>query len=59
MYDPLRSKTKIVFFTAVAFLMGLGVASGFGWTSTSLAMPTLIEAPQVSEVAVAPDAPAD
>jgi serine protease Do len=54
MYDPLRSKTKIVFFTAVAFLMGLGVASGFGWTSTSLAMPTLSEAPQVSEVAVAP-----
>ncbi|UCC23896.1 MAG: trypsin-like peptidase domain-containing protein [Gemmatimonadales bacterium] len=50
----MKSKTKIVFYTAVAFLTGLGVASGFGWTSTSMAMPTLSEAPQVSEAAVAP-----
>ena len=54
MYDPLRAKAKIVFYTAVAFLFGLGLASGMGWTSTSHAMPVITEAPQVSEAAVRP-----
>lgn len=54
MYDPLRAKAKIVFYTVVAFLFGLGLASGMGWTSASHAMPTLNEAPQVSEAAVKP-----
>jgi len=54
MYDPLRAKAKIVFFTTVAFLFGIGLASGMGWTSTSHAMPAISDAPQVSEAAVKP-----
>ncbi|MGD8600494.1 MAG: trypsin-like peptidase domain-containing protein [Gemmatimonadota bacterium] len=54
MYDPLRAKAKVVFLTAVAFLFGLGVASGLGWTSVSNAMPAITTAPQVSEEAVRP-----
>ena len=52
MYDPLRAKARVAFFTAVAFLFGLGLASGLGWTAASHAMPTIDEAPQVSEEAV-------
>ena len=54
MYDPLKAKTKVVFYIAVAFLFGLGIASGLGWTSSSHAMPTLTEAAQVSPDAVRP-----
>ena len=54
MHDPLRSKAKVVFYTAVAFLVGIGVASGLGWTETSLAMPTVDEASQVDPEAVRP-----
>ncbi|HSG47060.1 MAG TPA: trypsin-like peptidase domain-containing protein [Longimicrobiales bacterium] len=54
MYDPLRAKAKVAFYTVAAFLTGLGVASGMGWTDTSLAMPVIAEAPQVSPEAVAP-----
>ena len=54
MYDPLRAKAKVVVYSAVAFLFGLGMASGLGWTSTSHAMPTITEAPQVSPDAVRP-----
>ena len=54
MYDPLRAKAKIALYTVIAFAMGLGLASGMGWTDTSLAMPVINEAPQVSEAAVAP-----
>ena len=35
MYDPLRAKAKIVLYTVVAFLFGVGMASGMGWTSSS------------------------
>jgi len=54
MYDPLRAKSKVVFYSAIAFVLGLGMASGLGWTSPSYAMPTLIEAPQVAAEAVQP-----
>jgi serine protease Do len=54
MYDPLRAKARVVFFTGTAFLFGIGIASGLGWTSTSNAMPPLTEDPQVSEAAVRP-----
>ncbi|MDT8342207.1 MAG: trypsin-like peptidase domain-containing protein, partial [Longimicrobiales bacterium] len=54
MYDPLRAKARVAAYTVAAFLMGLGIASGLGWTDTSLAMPVVNEAPQVSEAAVAP-----
>jgi hypothetical protein len=52
MYDPLRTKTKVVFYSAVVFVFGLGMASGLGWTSPSYAMPTVNEAPQVAAEAV-------
>src|SRR5690606_32665471 len=54
MYDPLRAKAKIVLFTVTAFLFGMGIASGLGWTSASHAMPALTEAAQVSPEAVRP-----
>ena len=54
MYDPLRAKARIVFYTAVAFLFGIGLASGMGWTSASHAMPAITDAPQVSQAAVKP-----
>ncbi len=52
MYDPLRAKAKVVFYSTVAFLFGLGIASGLGWTRPSLAAPTIRETPQVSAEAV-------
>ena len=54
MYDPLRAKAKVVLYSGIAFLFGLGIASGLGWTSTSHAMPVITEAPQVSPDAVRP-----
>ena len=54
MYDPLKAKTKIVAYVAVAFLFGLGIASGLGWTSSSYAMPSVTDAPQVAPEAVQP-----
>jgi serine protease Do len=54
MYDPLRAKAKVVFYSSVTFLFGLGIASALGWTSTSEAMPVIDQAPQISEAAVQP-----
>jgi serine protease Do len=54
MYDPLKAKAKVVLYSALAFLFGVGMASGLGWTSTSHAMPSITEAPQVSSAAVQP-----
>ena len=54
MYDPLRAKAKVVVLAGTLFLLGIGVASVLGWTSTSHAMPAMTEAPQVSEAAVRP-----
>lgn len=54
MYDPLRAKAKVVFYTAVAFLFGLGIASGFGWTEVTNAMPAIETRPQIPEEAVRP-----
>ncbi|MDA0311654.1 MAG: trypsin-like peptidase domain-containing protein [Gemmatimonadetes bacterium] len=54
MYDPLRAKAKVVFYSALAFVFGIGMASGLGWTSPSYAMPVINELPQVSAEAVQP-----
>lgn len=54
MYDPLRAKTKVVLLTATAFVFGVGLAGGLGWTSPSHAMPALTESPQVAPEAVRP-----
>ena len=54
MYDPLRAKAKIALYTVVAFLFGLGLASGLGWTGSSYAKPAINEVPQVSPASVKP-----
>jgi serine protease Do len=54
MYDPLRAKAKVAIYTVVAFLFGLGLASGLDWTDVSHAMPAIADTPQVSEAAVKP-----
>jgi serine protease Do len=54
MYDPLRTKAKLVLYSALAFLMGVGLASGLGWTESSLALPVVVVEPQVSEAIVGP-----
>src|SRR5690349_10031514 len=54
MYDPLKAKAKVILYSALAFLFGVGMASGLGWTSTSHAMPSVTEEPQVSSAAVQP-----
>jgi serine protease Do len=56
MYDPLRAKAKIALYTVIAFLFGLGLASGMGWTSASHAMPTVDTQQRVSPDAVKPAA---
>lgn len=54
MYDPLRSKSRIVLFTVATFVVGIGIASALGWTSASHAMPAITEGAQVPAAAVQP-----
>ncbi len=54
MYDPLRAKAKVVFYTAIAFLFGLGIASGLGWTGVGNSIPVIESEPQIPESAVRP-----
>ncbi len=54
MYDPLRAKMKIVFFSTVASLFGLGIASTLGWTGVKHSMPVIETEPQVPVDAVQP-----
>lgn len=37
MFDPLKAKTKLILYTALAFLFGLGLASSLDWTEGSFA----------------------
>ena len=53
-YDPLRAKVKLAFFTATASLMGLGIASALGWGGISHAMPVIGTEPQIPIEAVQP-----
>ena len=54
MYDPLRAKVKVALYSAIAFLVGLAITSGLGWTSKSYAMPVIAETAQISPEAVQP-----
>jgi len=54
MYDPLKAKARVAVFTATAFLTGLGIASGLGWTHVSFELPRVTEEPQLSPEAVRP-----
>lgn len=58
MGDPLRNKLKIVLYTSLALLLGLGLASGFKWArggeaATVKPTPRTVSTPQ-SAVATAP-----
>jgi serine protease Do len=53
-YDPLRSKMKLIFYSAVACLFGLGITSALGWTGVTHSMPVLDTQPQISTEAVQP-----
>ncbi|RMH22497.1 MAG: PDZ domain-containing protein, partial [Gemmatimonadetes bacterium] len=54
MFDPLRTKAKVVIYTTLAFLFGVGLASGMGWTEAGHAMPALQTTAQIPEDAVQP-----
>jgi serine protease Do len=54
MYDPLKAKTRILVLAGTVFLLGIGIASGLGWTSASHAMPSIAGTPQVSAASVQP-----
>ena len=56
MYDPLRAKSKVALYGGVTFIVGLGIASGLGWTQTSLAIPIIDEEPALSIQSVKPAA---
>jgi len=54
MYDPFRARVKVAFYTLAASLMGLGIASGLGWSGVSHAMPAIGTEPQIPTQAVQP-----
>lgn len=54
MHDPLKSKTRILAFSSLAFVFGVGLTSGLGWTADSVAMPVVSSQPQVADAAVRP-----
>ena len=54
MFDPLKTKMKVLFYVALAFLVGVGVASGMGWTRDAVATPAISVAPQIPAEAVRP-----
>ena len=54
MFDPLRVKSRVIVTISLGFVGGLGLASVLGWTGPSYAMPTITEAPQITEEAVRP-----
>ena len=56
MYDPLRAKAKVALYGGLTFFLGLGIASGLGWTRASLAMPVVDERPALSAEEVKPAA---
>ncbi len=54
MYDPLRAKAKVVLYSTLAFFLGVGIASGLGWTRPAYTMPTIRTDPQIPAQAVKP-----
>ncbi|MEX2528967.1 MAG: Do family serine endopeptidase [Gemmatimonadota bacterium] len=54
MHDPLKSKGRIVAFSSLAFVFGVGLTSGLGWTANSVAMPAVSSQPQLADAAVRP-----
>ena len=54
MFDPLKSKSKVLLYSTLTFLFGVGLASSMNWTAGSQALMTSTEAAQVAQAAVQP-----
>ena len=54
MFDPLRTKMRVLLYVALSFLVGVGVASGLGWAEDAVATPVISDAPQIPAEAVQP-----
>ena len=54
MFDPLRTKIRVLLYVALAFLVGVGTASGLGLTPDAVATPAMTDAPQIPAEAVQP-----
>ena len=54
MYDPLRAKMRVTFYSLLACLLGVGIAAGLGWTGTSHIMPVIDTEAQIPAQAVQP-----
>jgi len=48
MFDPLRSKTRVLLYVMTGTLLGVGGASALGWTASSL-LPEIRSDPQVAD----------
>ncbi len=53
MYDPLRAKAKVALYTGTAFIIGIGLAAGLGWTQAQVG-PVIDEKPILSAEMVKP-----
>ena len=54
MFDPLKSKTRVLLYSTLTFLFGVGLASSMDWTARSQALTVTPDAAQVSEAIVQP-----
>lgn len=54
MFDPLKSKSRVVLYSTLTFLFGVGLASSLNWTAGSQALTTTAEVAQVPVAAVQP-----
>lgn len=54
MFDPLRSKLKVILYTGLVFAFGMATASSLGWTGPSLAMPVISDEPRIPEERIRP-----
>jgi len=54
MYDPLRAKTKVALSVAASFIVGLGIASMFGFTERPFTLPPVQTEAVVSQAEVQP-----
>ncbi len=54
MYDPLRAKTKVALSVAASFILGLGIASQFGFTERPYSLPPVQTEAVVSQAEVQP-----
>ncbi len=53
MFDPLRFKTRVVIYTVIGFVLGVGGASAMGWASP-MGMAVITQVPQVSDAQIQP-----